>query len=171
MDKLKPGDILLLSGWYPIVWFLNLFQKDKVRYGHVAIVGYGGSVYEAAKRIRMVKLESYFKFYKKCKAVSLRSVQPEDIYKIIQKIETKVGKKYGYKRFILQFIDNIFHTNWFTEQDRDENEQVCSSIVAWAYSEVLGIDFNNVPWESCEPDDIDDESENCPSLWESWIIK
>ena len=65
MDTLRPGDILLLSGWYPIVWFLNLFQKDIVRYGHVAIVGYSGTVLEAAKRIRKVNIESYFKHYKK----------------------------------------------------------------------------------------------------------
>ena len=171
MDNLKPGDILLLSGWYPIVWFLNLFQRDKVRYGHVAIVGYSGAIYEAAEKIRISSLKSCLRFHKKCKAVRLTSIQPEDVYQIIQKIETKVGQEYGYKRFLLQFIDNIFHTNWFTEQDKDENEQVCSSIVAWAYSEVMGIDFNNVSWESCEPDDIDDESEKYPLLWESWIIK
>jgi len=77
---------------------------------------------------------------------------------MINSAEGLLGNPYSIIRIILQLLDQMFNTNYFTKRIKDPEQQVCSSLVAWCYDAVLGVRFNGVNWASCEPDDIDDES-------------
>lgn len=170
-NRLEPGDIILTSSWRGIVpWFLNLFQRDKVNYGHVSMMATNYTIIEADYHIRRITFAQFFKKHKTFKIIRFNDLSVGDSLKLVQKVESKLGLKYGWLRFICQIFDNIFHTNWFTGSIKDDDIQICSSLVAWAYDVVLGIEFCGIPYESVEPDDIEDEVEEYPALWyvEEW---
>ena len=62
---------------------------------------------------------------------------------------------------------HIFYTNWFTKLDKSKSSQICSSYVSWGFGIACKIKFNGVNWTSADPDDISDEVEKRPNLWET----
>lgn len=170
-DDLKPGDIILTKGFKGIVvWFLNLFQKDKVHYGHVSMVVSPSCIIEAGYKVRLISIDNFFKKHKSFKIIRFKWLSFNSSTRLVTLIKSQLNVDYGWTRFLLQILDNVFHTNYFTKLDKSEENQICSSLVAWAYFEVLGINFNKVPWNSCEPDDIEDEVEINSDIWktETW---
>ncbi len=158
---LKVGDIILTSKESVIVRFMRFFQDDDIKYGHVAIVENPDMILEAGYKVRRVPTEKWFKKKKnqKYKILRMTGVTETQSIAIVWHIGKLVGQWYSVKRIFLQIFDHVTNSNWFTKRDRNKKNQVCSSLVAWGYYVVLKYKFNGVPWASCEPDDIDDDSE------------
>ncbi len=161
MRKLLVGDIILTSKESIIVRFMRLFQKDSIKYGHVAIVENSDSILEAGYRVRRVPLDKWFKKKKNknYKILRMAGLKEPQAIAIVWHIGKLVGQWYSVKRIFLQICDHVTGSNWFTKRDVDKKNQVCSSLVAWGFYVVLKYKFNGVHWASCEPDDIDDDSE------------
>ncbi len=171
LDDLKPGDIILTKGFRGIVvWFLNLFQRDKVHYGHVSMAVSRNCIIEAGSKVRQISVCDFLKQHKSFKIIRFNWLSFNSGIRLVTLIKSQLNTGYGWSRFLLQILDNVFHTNYFTKLDKSEENQICSSLVAWTYFEVLGINFNDVPWNSCEPDDIEDEVEINSGMWttETW---
>lgn len=164
---LKPADVILTRGYNllskAIIIVLRLFQKDEVNFNHALMVCDGNVGIEAGKKIQYVDLEHTFENVEAYKILRRVDLTDEQRRKIVKKAEKFIGREYGYLRLIMQLFDQIFNTNWFTKRLKFRNH-ICSGLVAWAYFVVRKIKFNSVPWKSCEPDDIDDESEKS-NLW------
>jgi hypothetical protein len=167
----ETADILLTTSKTTIgrviVWILRFFQKDQVFFNHCILVANNKFGIEAATagiqycdlKEKMESAEA-FKLIR-CKCIS--NAKKESIVKSTRKL---VGLSYGFKRLILQLLDQMFRTDFFTCKLGDNRCQVCSSLIAWAYYTRCKIRFNGIDWQSCEPDDIDDFSEKRPDLWE-----
>jgi len=164
--KLDTGDIIFTSKDSLIVKFMDLFQKDPVRWGHCLLVKNSSSAFEAKNSVRLVSLSEVFKRKrsKKYKIIRYKKLTNKDKSILIEACNTVVGKPYSWKRIFLQFLDHIFFTNKFSRMDKSFRNQVCSSLVAWSYS-FVEIKFNNIDWFSCEPDDIDDHYINNMEGW------
>jgi hypothetical protein len=156
---LKTADILLTSHNTLTVWFMRLFQRDPVNWGHAAIVENKMHIIEAKKGISRITITDWFKGRKKFKVIRLSTLTDEQAEKILSIIRPLIGQEYGAWRYVLQFFDHITGTNWFTKWHKNPDSQICSSLVAWGFFNGIELEFNNTPWYSCEPDDIEDESE------------
>lgn len=165
------GDIILTSKKSIIVKFMNWFQKDPCIWGHVLVAKDSKTAWEAYWILKESGIEKIFKRHKQYKIIrkkDLTNQQKEMMLKIAPKLE---GHFYGISRIILQMLDQIFHTNWFTTQDDRVYVQVCSSYVAWIFENSCGYKFNGIPWESCDPDDIEDDQLAHPEIWEVLVEK
>lgn len=163
---IRTGDIILTSKKSLIVKFMNIFQKDPCFWGHVLLVKDETTAWQAYWTIRESKLDKVFAKHKHYKIIRKRDLtehQQEMMCTIAPELK---GHFYGVSRIFLQALDQIFHTNWFTSQDDREYVQVCSSYVAWVFEKACNYRFNGIPWESCDPDDIEDDQLAHPELWE-----
>lgn len=164
--KIKSGDIILVGKKRSIIRkIMNLFQKDPVKYNHVMLAKNNIEAYEAGYKIRKIninkklnKSDNYIIIrYKKLTKIQLK------IIKIV--METLIGLPYGCSRLFLQLLDHITGTNKFTKILKSKWNQVCSSLIAYAYYVACNVEFNNVKWNSCDPDDIDDHIQKNPNDW------
>lgn len=144
-----------------IVKFMRLFQKDPVSFGHALVyIEDTNSFLEAGWSIRETPYNKVMnnvrhKYYVIYRYNNLTDKQAETMIKVMRGLK---GELYSFKRILLQLLDHVFYTNFFTKLSRDKKDQVCSSYVAWGYYVATRIKFNGVHWASCDPDDIDD---NC----------
>lgn len=154
---LETGDIILGSKRSAIVYFMRMFQKDPVFWGHVFVVKNADLAWEANWHLREVKITNALnqKHYKIIRKKDLTEDQKEIMRK---EAPILIGQKYSIFRIFLQLLDHLFHTNYFTSRVMDKRVQVCSSYVAWIYNKACNYKFNGVSWESCDPDDIEDDS-------------
>lgn len=150
-----------------ILSVLRFFQKDPVEYQHSMLVIDNSRCIEANIKVEINKLEDRFKDLKKYKVIRHLDLTEQTRQEIVGRAKIMLGKKYGFSRMFLQLLDQIFHTNYFTRRTKDEDNQICSSLIAWAYYSLAGIRFNGVDWCSVEPDDIDDESLKSESRFET----
>jgi len=162
---LKTGDIILSYDNGLIVWFMSHFQDDPVRWGHCLIVKNNAEAWEANWRLRTVKLDKFFKNKKYWRIARKNDLEQSQRDTMLRTAPKLLGKFYGVHRIFLQFLDHIFKTNWFSSKDENIYNQVCSSFVAWIYDITCGYKFNEVPWMSCDPDDIEDDWEKHPERW------
>jgi len=168
MDNFKNGDIILTSKSSFIVWLMRYFQSDPVIYGHALVVDVDNKcALEAGWTIRATPLEEVFKIkrHKHYKIVRYTELTDEQIRVMFKAMYSLMGKFYSFKRILLQVLDHLFYTNWFTKLDKSKASQVCSSYVAWGYYVACGVKFNGVPWQSCDPDDVDDHALANPDKW------
>jgi hypothetical protein len=166
---LQTGDIILTSKKSIIVRFMDWFQKDPCVWGHVLVAKNNKTAWEAHWTIREVELAEVFKKKKHWKIIrkkDLTEKQKELMCKIAPQL---LGRFYSLGRIILQMLDHIFHTNKFSGFDNNQYAQVCSSFGAWIYKMSCGYEFNGVPWQSCDPDDIEDDQLAYPERWEVLI--
>lgn len=170
----EPADIILINSGTrigkAILFVLRLFQKDPIAFHHVILavddkLGIEAEVYG----VSYCNLSEKLNKAKSYKVIRYKDLSEDKKEKIVMSVNKLVGVPYGYRRLILQLLDQMFFTNFFTRSLGDKKCQVCSSLVAWSYYVWKRIKFNSVPWQSCEPDDIDDESLRTSDLWE--IIK
>lgn len=155
----KTGDIVLTSEGGLTAWFMRLFQRDPVRFGHVAIIETNESIIESKGSVRRVDLHTWFGRHPTYKVVRYEGMTALEANKILDKIGEIVGEAYGTKRYLLQFLDHITFSNYFTKKFMNEKNQICSSLIAWGFYEVINFFFNDTHWPSCDPDDIDDEAQ------------
>ena len=172
MIKLEPADIILTKTKKGCIGNLILrtmraFQKDKVYYQHAALVVNDNEAIEALWTVELTKLEERFPKFERYKIIRCPLVGPDRKQAIVKQAKTMLGKKYSYKRIFFQLLDQIFRTNRFTNGLRTEDEQICSSLVAWCYEKQTGLKINKLKWQSVEPDDIDDASIKNPAVWET----
>lgn len=164
---LKTGDIIFTAKDSIIAKFMDLFQKDPVRWGHCLVVRDNRYAYEAKKMVSLVPLDTVFgrKTAKKYMVIRYKNLTYEHQISIIESCDSILGKLYSFKRIFLQFFDHLFNTNKFTRMDKSYESQVCSSLVAWTYWNAMKMKFNNLGWYSCEPDDIEDHYINNKEQW------
>lgn len=162
--ELRTGDIILCSKKNIIAKFMDWFQHDPVFWGHCAIAKNSSIAWEADWRLREILIDDILK--KGCYKIIRKKGLTEKQKEIMRKeAPLLLGQPYGIFRIFLQFLDHIFHTNNFTDKNERETLQVCSSYVAWIYNKACEYKFNDVDWESCDPDDIDDDSLTFPDRW------
>lgn len=168
--KLQRGDVILMQnkGFIGkiIRRILDFFQTDDVQYSHVALAVSEDEVAEALwSGIRRRSFEESVKKARCVKIIRFKNLTDQQREWIELRAVSKIGTNYNYYRLLLQLLDNIFATNWFTRRLKLSKEwHICSTYVAWVYK-ALGIYFNRVHWLSVEPDDIDDEVAN-GTYWE-----
>jgi hypothetical protein len=83
----------------------------------------------------------------------------EDAAGIAMRLSKELGSKFSLATIFWQFMDNLFRTNWFTGTLNRSNGIVCSSLIAMAWQDQIGLRFNGRDWFSVEPDDVDDETQ------------
>jgi len=163
---LQTGDIILTAKNKLLIDFMDYFQNDPVIWSHVLIVKDEYWSWEAYVLLR--ETSTYRKLEK---ANAWKILRRKDITNSHQQTMLKtapklLGHPYGVSRIILQIFDHIFKTNIFTKYYNGKYAQVCSSYAAWIYWVSMGIKFNNVGWQSCDPDDIEDDYISNPDNWE-----
>ena len=164
---IKTGDVILVSKSSSILLKgMKFFQKDPVFFGHALIAKNEYSAYEAKKTIRISNIKEVIDSYGFYLIVRKKNFTPTQKNIFQRLIKDLVGRPYGFKRLLLQILDNIFHTTKFTKLLKNVDNQICSSLVAWIYYVLFNIQFSNKVWYSCDPDDIHDEITNN----DSWTI-
>jgi len=167
--EIQTGDIILTSKESIIVWFMNLFQKDPCLWGHVLIAKDNETAWESNYVLKESNIEKVLKKHKYYKIIRKKDLTEEQKEEMLETAPDLLGYPYGVGRIFLQVLDHIFHTDWFTRLDDREYIQVCSSYAAWIYKRACNYEFNEVPWQSCDPDDILDDQEKNPDLWKTFI--
>jgi len=165
MIKLKPGDIILGSKNAPVTKIIMWFQSNPVRYAHCMVVCSGGKVLQSKKTMHYLTIDEALRKYPKHTIARYRFATEEGQKVIDELAEEMIGEDYSWGRICLQVFDHIFHTNWFSGKMKDVDDQVCSSAVAYVFDKAYGKKFSGVEWESCTPDDIDDDIKNNPDEW------
>ena len=145
--------------------FMCLFQKDPVVWGHCLITKDNDKLWEAKWLLIEVDAKTRLEKLKDYKILRLNCLTYENKQTILQEAPKLLGRHYGFQRIFLQIFDHIFNINWFTSQEEREYVQVCSSYAGWIYDKACGYKFNGVDWESCDPDDIEDDSLLYPERW------
>jgi hypothetical protein len=164
--NLQTGDIILTSKKSIIARFMGVFQKDQCIWGHILVAKDNDTAWEAHWTMREVELSEVFKkkkYWKIIRKKDLTEKQKEIMLKVAQQL---LGKFYSVWRIILQLLDHIFHTDKFSGSDHNQYAQVCSSFAAWIYEISCRYKFNGIGWESCDPDDIEDDQLAHPETWE-----
>ena len=162
---LRTGDIILTSRKSMIARFMNWFQEDPCIWGHVLVVKDSETAWEAHWTLRESSIEKVLKKHKRYKILRKRDLTEEQKELMCESADELLGHIYGIGRIFSQTLDHIFHTNWFTSLDNREYVQVCSSYGAWMYHRSCGYKFNGVSWQSCDPDDIEDDQLLYPGAW------
>jgi len=155
--ELRTGDIILTCKNSLIVKFMRLFQKDPVHWGHVLVVKDSTTAWEAHWTLRETNIQKVLdkeREFLVMRMNNLTKANREAMKKIAPKL---LGYPYGVWRIVLQALDHIFNTNWFTKRADCKYIQVCSSYAAWIYYVACKYKFNDVNWQSCEPDDVEDD--------------
>jgi hypothetical protein len=170
----KPADIILTYKKNllnkAILFVMNLFQTDSVRYAHAILVKNESVGIEAHNEIREIDLNKELSKVTRYVVIRHLNLTDEQREKIVKKAECCIGQKYGVFRLILQLLDQMTFSNFFTRLFGFKRH-ICSTLVSWAYYVITKIRFNGVNWKSCEPDDILDEAEKYPELYEFMKIK
>ena len=161
--ELKPADIILTTDKkslfsQAILSVLRFFQDDPVVYQHTMLVVDNNWCIEANWEVETSLVNERFADFKKYKIIRHRDLTDAQREEIVERAKSLLGLRYSVLRIVLQLFDHLFSSNYFTRRIKDPDQQICSSLVAWSYSKVIGVKFNDVHWSSCEPDDIDDES-------------
>ena len=168
MIKLEPGDIILCVSHNIvgriILWFMSLCQKDPVHYSHVAMAIADNYIIQAKLKIEEVKFnESNYKSYK---VLRYKHFNPDLIQKVTILSRYVINRNYGVKRFLAHFLDEMFRINFFTTKLKCAEEQICSSLIAWIYYEILGLKINSLEWTEVDPDDFEDHYLKNKDDWE-----
>jgi hypothetical protein len=166
---LKPCDIILTRSrglWgRSILRFMKFFQKDPVHYNHSVLFIGGLQAIEVESKIRVMNIYRAINKAEGFKIIRYKKLTEKQSGSIIKATLKLKGLQYGVGRLLLQIIDHLFNTNFFTKLKKDRKCQVCSSLIAWAYWTRCRLKFNDVNWKSVDPDDIDDECKRNPQDW------
>jgi hypothetical protein len=161
--RLKPADIIITMDKKSIfskaiLYTLRFFQEDKVKYQHVMMCVDNETCIEANWEVELNVTRERLGDFKRYKIIRHKYLTDKQRLAIVDRAKTLLGVRYSITRIGLQLLDQIFHTDYFTGLDKDPDQQICSSLVAWCYNVETGERFNGLTWEAIEPDDIDDES-------------
>lgn len=170
MQGIKPADIILVDSGTnygkAILVTLNLFQKDNVKFIHVLMAVDEETAIVAESRVRYRNIDKYLSKVKSYKIVRNKNLTAEQRKNIVERSKKLFNLRYGVFRIVLQFLDQLFDTDKFTDWLDDRKIQVCSTVPSWSYYVEAEIEFNGLPWQCIEPDDISDEVLKNPEDWE-----
>jgi uncharacterized protein YycO len=165
--RILPGDVVLFASNSILSKGLKFFQTKPNDHtvtwtNHVGIAVNELQLVEARKEVELNNLEQRAKEEPMmiARISSLNNRERELLAKYALK---QIGKPYGYTKILGHLLD--YYVSKFTGKDayafrkllKSNRYPICSWVVAWAYSEVLGLEFNDVPPAYCQPDDIADD--------------
>jgi len=157
---IQKGDIILsrTNSYFGRTVFavMNFFQRDPVYFNHSLIAINSETGIESDLKIQKINISRELEKYKNYKIIRYKKLSKKQAQSICHKVECLQGLPYSFLRAFFQLFDHIFYTNYFTRNYNNRQCHVCSSLIAWVYYVVCGINFNNVEWKSCDPDDIED---------------
>jgi DNA-binding transcriptional ArsR family regulator len=162
-EELQPADIFLTRGkiWISraIRFFTRRIGEKRTKVNHVGLVVEGGSiqqavVVEALSRVRRHRLIDRYRDGKTDVAVYRPlNLTEEEVKVVVSKAEEYVGRKYGYFKIFLHFVDWLLQGAYvFRRLDRMDSYPICSWLVAHAYAKI-GKHFGVNPG-AATPDDI-----------------
>jgi len=157
MKKLETGDVIFTRNMDIIAEFMDFFQDDSCYWTHILIAKNEFVAWEASWQVRESNIEKVLNKSKDWKIIRFKALTESQRNIMKDSAPIILNQPYGFLRFFLQFLDQIFCTNWFTKHFDSKYVQVCSSFGAWLYWVACEYRFNGVPWESCDPDDIEDD--------------
>jgi uncharacterized protein YycO len=168
--KLKNADILLSTTDQFIsraIRFMLRRKDDKAPFSHIGGYVDGLGVVEALHKVVVTAYNRFAKKNKRHMVARHKGLTDEQRFKIAQECAQQIGASYGYlKVFLLQPLDQVFRTNFFTKRLKVTKKPYCSMLWAHSYFKHAEIKINGVHPESCEPDDFHDEITNHPEDWE-----
>jgi len=167
VPKLKAGDIILTRAKKN--WFTDLFLKliqyggggDPARFTHVSCMVAPNMLIEAQMKVvkrDMLQVKKYMS-KRAYRIVRKNDLSDGDAAGIAERLHWELGRKFSLATIFWQLCDNLFRTNWFTGTLNRSSGIVCSSLVAKAWQDQVGLRFNGRDWFSVEPDDVDDETQ------------
>jgi hypothetical protein len=127
----------------------------------------GGYGIQADKKVCYCVLDTECRKAKAFKIIRNKNLTDEQREKVVEKMKVLLGLPYSIKVIVLQVLDKIFGTTFFTRTFGDKDCHVCSSAIAWAYYAACRIKFDGVGWKSCDPDNISDEADLNTKEWET----
>lgn len=164
---LNNGDIILTNKKSILSHLMGMFQDDVVNWGHTGIVDADNKaiIHATAWGIDSMPIDDFVAKYKHYIIIRRVDINYIDTFKIVGLARKTIGLHYSWFRIFLQTLDHIGNTNFFTGLYASNRYQVCSSLVAWCYYVLFKIKFNEVEWQSCDPDDIEDDFESNRDKW------
>lgn len=171
---LKPGDIFLTQGSSfiskAIRIFTRTFGEKRTQVNHVGIVVKGGEVedavvVEALSKVRRHKFKRYVNSENKIAIYRPINLTKREINLIVAKANIYVGRKYGYFKIMMHFLDWLLLGAYvFRRLANEDNYPICSWVVAHSFL-VSGKDFGVAPG-AANPDDIWDFVNENPKKYE-----
>ena len=174
---LKPGDIFLTRGRGFISRAIRFFTRGigekRTKVNHVGLVVEGEDlqnavVVEALRRVKRHTLWSQYGPPKKDAVAIYRALNltQEEVDKIVATAERQVGKKYGYLKILVHFLDWLLLGAYvFRRLVPDNKYPICSWVVAHSFAKA-GKNFDVEPG-AATPDDIwDFVAERQPSKYQ-----
>jgi len=161
---LERGDVFLTRSKSLLGWLIRVctrsFGERRSKLNHVGIVVEPGGmreamVVEALSKVKRHRLWEQYGVPKKAwvSVYRAKNVTPEEMEIIVAEAKEQVGKKYGWFKIVMHFLDwcltGVYFFSWFA---RSKKYPICSWLVACAYG-AAGYDFG-VPNEAADPDDI-----------------
>ena len=166
LPTLQTGDIILTSCKSIIATFMHMLKPNlKISWGHCMLVKDQTTAWEAKDTIRensIITVLEDKEYWRIVRYRELTSSQQDIMRRIIPII---MGCDYSFKRLMEQLLDKINNTTKYTDEDTRIDEQVCSSLVAWSYKVACRYKFNDVSWESCDPNDVNADFDKYPDRW------
>jgi hypothetical protein len=161
---LEPGDVFLTRGRSFISRAIRFFTRgigeSRTKVNHVGLVVEAGDLKEAivVEALSMVTRHRLWEQYgppKEDLVAVYRPINltPEEVKVIVATAERQVGKKYGYLKILVHFLDWLLLGAYvFRRLVPDNKYPICSWVVAHAFSKA-GKDFGVEPGMAA-PDDI-----------------
>jgi hypothetical protein len=161
---LEPGDIFFTRGTgllsKCIRFCTRMVGEKRTRINHVGIVVSKGSIFSArtVEALSKVKMHSIWGEYSPPKKDMLAIYRPlgftqDEIEKIVDAAKKQVGKRYGYIKLVVHFLDWLcFGVYAFRRLVPGDKYPICSWLVAHSFS-VVSANFGVDPGKA-EPDDI-----------------
>jgi len=171
---LKQADIFLTQGSGVISKAIRIFTRNigekRTKVNHVGIVVKGGSIKEAViveALSKVMKHKLIYRYgvinnkdnntntYSKNKIAIYRPINltQKEIKLIVEKANSYVGRKYGYFKIVMHFLDwLLLETYVFRRLTNEDKYPICSWVVAYSFLAV-GKDFGVAPG-AASPDDI-----------------
>lgn len=161
---LEPGDIFFTRGTSLlskcIRFCTRILGEERTRINHVGIVVSKGDMCSAkvVEALSKVKMHTLWREYCPPKKDMVAIYRPldftqDEIEKIVDAAKKQVGKRYGYTKLVVHFLDWLcFGVYAFRRLVPGDKYPICSWLVAHSFSTV-GTNFGVDPGKA-EPDDI-----------------
>jgi hypothetical protein len=160
----QPGDVVLVRSKSPLAAIIsyvgNKCDDDIVYYTHAAMVYDEDTVFQIMWDVEKTPLLKFFQAHPDYRIIRYRDLTVEQLAAIRKEADKLLKTKYSVYRLFACLFDQVCGTRWFTREIDSERRQVCSSLIAYVYYTATGKEFNGIEWNSCTPDDIDDETYN-----------
>lgn len=163
MATVKVGDVIGFADRRPFARMIRWAQRlddGHGRINHVALVSDeagAGTVTEALCRVRVTPLEAYLD--RPCviyRPVGNGGLTPGERKDLLAAAARAVGDVYGASKLVLNFLDCLTRSYFFTRWFGLLGFKQCANFVGWCYRHAAGRDcVFGVEWRCLRPDVID----------------